>query len=88
VGRDRAETRELAERRRARGIEDQAWTGTAPELARFLRELEGAGASWAIMVLAGPADRRRLVAEAVLPEVVGTSGRMPFGRPAGSPDIL
>jgi alkanesulfonate monooxygenase SsuD/methylene tetrahydromethanopterin reductase-like flavin-dependent oxidoreductase (luciferase family) len=88
VGRDRAETRELAERRRARGIEDQAWTGTAPELARFLRDLEGAGASWAIMVLAGPADRRRLVAEAVLPEVVGASGRMPFGRPAGSPDIL
>lgn len=88
VGRDRAETRELADRRRARGIEDQAWTGTAPELAGFLRDLEGAGAAWAIMVLAGAADRRRLVAEAVLPEVVGSSGRMRSGRPAGSPDIL
>jgi alkanesulfonate monooxygenase SsuD/methylene tetrahydromethanopterin reductase-like flavin-dependent oxidoreductase (luciferase family) len=88
VGRDQAETQELAERRRARGIEDHAWTGTAPELARFLRDLEGAGASWAIMVMAGPADRRRLVAETVLPEVVGATGRTRFGRRTGSPDIL
>lgn len=86
AGRDRDETRELAERRRARGIDDEAWTGTVEDLAAFLRDLEGAGATWAIMVLAGPADRRRLVAERVLPAVAGITGRS--GRGPSSPDIL
>jgi len=37
----------------------------------FLEALESAGATWAIMVLAGPADRRTLFAERVLPVVAG-----------------
>jgi alkanesulfonate monooxygenase SsuD/methylene tetrahydromethanopterin reductase-like flavin-dependent oxidoreductase (luciferase family) len=66
-GSDRAEVDDLLERRRARGMDDEAWTGTAAELVRFLQALAGAGASWVVMVLAGPADRRHLLAERVLP---------------------
>jgi hypothetical protein len=44
-----------------------AWWGSAEELVRFLKDLAGAGATWAAVVLAGPGSRRRLVAERVLP---------------------
>ncbi len=67
AGADRAELAALEERRRARGLDDDAWTGTAEDLVGLLRELSAAGATWAVMVLAGPADRRALVAERVLP---------------------
>lgn len=67
VGRDREETARLLERRRARGMNDEAWVGTAEELAGFLRGLAEAGATWAALVHAGPRDRRALVAEEVLP---------------------
>jgi alkanesulfonate monooxygenase SsuD/methylene tetrahydromethanopterin reductase-like flavin-dependent oxidoreductase (luciferase family) len=69
AGADRAETEELAERRRARGLDDEAWVGTADELAGFLEALEEAGAAWAVTVLAGPPDRRALVADRVLPAI-------------------
>ena len=69
TGADRAETDELVRRRRERGMDDEAWTGTVDELVAYLRALEEAGARWAIPVLAGPADRRALVAERVLPHV-------------------
>jgi alkanesulfonate monooxygenase SsuD/methylene tetrahydromethanopterin reductase-like flavin-dependent oxidoreductase (luciferase family) len=71
AGEDRRETGELVERRRARGMDDEAWTGTVEELTGHLRDLEVAGAAWAIMVLAGPADRRRLLADRVLPALSG-----------------
>lgn len=66
-GADPTETAQLRERRRSQGMEDAAWTGVADELPSFLGDLAAAGATWAILVLAGPADRRRLVAERVLP---------------------
>jgi alkanesulfonate monooxygenase SsuD/methylene tetrahydromethanopterin reductase-like flavin-dependent oxidoreductase (luciferase family) len=69
AGADEGETRALAERRRARGMDDGTWTGTAEELAAHLGALARAGATWAVLVLAGPADRRALVAERVLPVV-------------------
>lgn len=69
AGADEAETRDLAERRRARGMDDETWTGTVDELAAHLRGLADAGATWAVLVLAGPADRRALLAERVLPLV-------------------
>jgi alkanesulfonate monooxygenase SsuD/methylene tetrahydromethanopterin reductase-like flavin-dependent oxidoreductase (luciferase family) len=69
AGRDEQELQELEARRRARGMEDEAWMGTADQLALHLRALEAAGAAWAVMVLAGPADRRTLVAERVLPSL-------------------
>jgi alkanesulfonate monooxygenase SsuD/methylene tetrahydromethanopterin reductase-like flavin-dependent oxidoreductase (luciferase family) len=67
VGADAAELEALAERRRARGLDDEAWAGTAEEFVRLMGALEAAGATWAIVVLAGPADRRALVADRVLP---------------------
>jgi alkanesulfonate monooxygenase SsuD/methylene tetrahydromethanopterin reductase-like flavin-dependent oxidoreductase (luciferase family) len=73
AGADPAETRELAERRRVRGLDDEAWTGTTEELTAFLRELEATGATWAVIVPAGPADRRQLIAKEVLP-VLATRG--------------
>ena len=69
AGADEREAAELAEKRRARGIDDEAWTGTTDELVAFLLELEEAGAAWAAMVLAGPADRRALLAKRVLPSL-------------------
>jgi alkanesulfonate monooxygenase SsuD/methylene tetrahydromethanopterin reductase-like flavin-dependent oxidoreductase (luciferase family) len=67
AGVDQSELKDLTERRRARGLDDEAWTGTTEELTEFLRNLSGAGATWAVMVPAGPADRRQLIAKAVLP---------------------
>ena len=67
AGSDPRETAQLQERRRSKGMEDAAWTGAADQLPSFLGELAAAGATWAILVLAGPADRRRLVAERALP---------------------
>ena len=67
VGTDEAEARDLVERRRARGMEEPAWTGSAEGLAGFLGDLAGAGATWAVLVVAGPADRRELIADRVLP---------------------
>jgi alkanesulfonate monooxygenase SsuD/methylene tetrahydromethanopterin reductase-like flavin-dependent oxidoreductase (luciferase family) len=75
AGADRAETEELADRRRARGLDDEAWVGTAEELTGFLEALGDAGAAWAVTVLAGPADRRTLVAERVLPALRGAAPR-------------
>ena len=67
---DEEERRTLIERRRARGLDEESWSGTAEQLIELLAGLREAGAEWAILVLAGPADRRSLVAENVLPAVV------------------
>jgi alkanesulfonate monooxygenase SsuD/methylene tetrahydromethanopterin reductase-like flavin-dependent oxidoreductase (luciferase family) len=67
VGADQGELEALVARRRASGMGDDAWTGTAEELVELIGALGAAGATWTIMVLAGPADRRALVAERVLP---------------------
>jgi alkanesulfonate monooxygenase SsuD/methylene tetrahydromethanopterin reductase-like flavin-dependent oxidoreductase (luciferase family) len=72
AGADPVELNELSERRRARGLDDEAWTGTTDELTAFLRALEEAGATWAVIVPAGPADRRELIAKEVLPALAGT----------------
>lgn len=66
VGRDERELAELKERRAARGMEDAFWSGTADQLTEFLAELGREGAAWAIMVAAGPRDRRELIAREVL----------------------
>ena len=69
AGEDREETEDLVRRRRQRGMDGADWTGSVEELVMHLRALEEAGAEWAILVLAGPADRRALLAERVLPSV-------------------
>lgn len=68
VGEDEAESRSLLSDRERRGMADGvAWAGAAEAFAGHLRDLADAGATWAIMVLAGPAGRRELLAERVLP---------------------
>jgi alkanesulfonate monooxygenase SsuD/methylene tetrahydromethanopterin reductase-like flavin-dependent oxidoreductase (luciferase family) len=68
VGEDEGEVERLLEERRSRNaIDDLSWSGTAEAFARHLHELARTGATWAVVVLAGPAGRRSLVAERVLP---------------------
>jgi alkanesulfonate monooxygenase SsuD/methylene tetrahydromethanopterin reductase-like flavin-dependent oxidoreductase (luciferase family) len=68
VGEDAAEIARSDARRRELGLEDGlAFSGTPDELAERLLKLAAAGATWAVLVLAGPPGRRELVAERVLP---------------------
>jgi alkanesulfonate monooxygenase SsuD/methylene tetrahydromethanopterin reductase-like flavin-dependent oxidoreductase (luciferase family) len=70
VGEDEVEAARLVEARTARGMSDGvAWAGSAERFVEHLHELADAGASWVILVLAGPAGRRELVAERVLSAV-------------------
>jgi alkanesulfonate monooxygenase SsuD/methylene tetrahydromethanopterin reductase-like flavin-dependent oxidoreductase (luciferase family) len=66
AGEDEADAERLAVRRAERGLEPAAFTGSAERLAAHLAALAAAGATWTILLLAGPRDRRRLVAERVL----------------------
>jgi len=70
VGEDDAEVESLVERRRRSNMIDAlAWAGTTDRFTQYLRDLADAGATWAIMVVAGPAGRRELMAERVLPNL-------------------
>jgi alkanesulfonate monooxygenase SsuD/methylene tetrahydromethanopterin reductase-like flavin-dependent oxidoreductase (luciferase family) len=67
VGRDDSEVRALLEARRARGRpESGIFVGTAGEFSRLVRELDAAGATWVIVVPAGPPDRVDVLAETLL----------------------
>ncbi len=66
VGEDEAEAADLLRRRRERGMSDEIWSGSAPRFLEFLDGLASAGATWAAMVVAGPADRRELIAREVV----------------------
>ena len=66
VGEDRADLdRLLASRRERKRSLDGVWTGTRDELRAFADGLGGAGATWFIALVSGPADRVDLVAEAL-----------------------
>ena len=68
VGEDERDAAALLEaRHRKRANDSLSWSGSVDRLAEHLRNLADAGATWAIMVLAGPPGRRELVAERVLP---------------------
>lgn len=70
VGEDDESARALLAARRARGMpEDGLWVGGADRFASHLEDLARAGATWAVLVPAGPADRVQLIAGAVLPQV-------------------
>jgi alkanesulfonate monooxygenase SsuD/methylene tetrahydromethanopterin reductase-like flavin-dependent oxidoreductase (luciferase family) len=67
VGRDEEEVQVLLDARRARAMPDTGiWSGTAEQFAEFVADLEGAGASWTILVPAGPPDRVDLIAGALM----------------------
>src|SRR5206468_7252700 len=68
VGEDERDAERLLERRRSRGMPDEGlWCGPADRFASFLTTLEEAGAGWAAVVPAGPADRVDVLAKLVLP---------------------
>jgi len=68
VGEDEGDVRQMIESRRRKGMTDGvSWAGPVEKLVEHLRSLADAGATWAIMVLAGPGGRRELIAERVLP---------------------
>lgn len=75
VGEDEREVARLMEDRRRKAMSDGvAWAGPVDRLPGHLRALAAAGATWAIMVLAGPAGRRELMAERVLPALEEPAG--------------
>lgn len=66
VGRDDEDLDRLRIARASKGLSlDGVWTGTTNQLRRFADELEAAGASWFIVLPAGPADRLEVIAEAL-----------------------
>lgn len=72
VGDDREHAERMAAERRARGIAGDAFVGDADGAVGFLEGLAGAGASWAVLLVAGGASRVQPVAEHVLPRLART----------------
>jgi hypothetical protein len=67
VGADRGDLDRLVAEREERGLSlDGVWTGTAPELAAFVDRLERSGATWFVVLPAGPPDRLDLIADVLL----------------------
>jgi len=65
VGRDEDELAALRADREERGAPGAGvWTGTSEAFSEQLREIRDAGATWAIVMAAGPADRAAVIAEA------------------------
>ncbi|MDH5225315.1 MAG: LLM class flavin-dependent oxidoreductase [Actinomycetota bacterium] len=65
VGEDRADLERLLEARAARGLSlDGVWSGTADEWRAFVDRLRDAGATWCVVLPAGPADRLDVIAAA------------------------
>jgi alkanesulfonate monooxygenase SsuD/methylene tetrahydromethanopterin reductase-like flavin-dependent oxidoreductase (luciferase family) len=67
VGSDRDEAERLARARRERGITGDAFVGDVREAVSWLGRFAAAGASWAIVLAGGAADRMELIGERVLP---------------------
>jgi alkanesulfonate monooxygenase SsuD/methylene tetrahydromethanopterin reductase-like flavin-dependent oxidoreductase (luciferase family) len=66
VGEDDADVARLREDRERRGLSlDGVWTGSVSALRSFTDELEAAGATWFVVLPAGPADRLDLIAESL-----------------------
>jgi len=70
VGRDAGETARLMRERSRRDLaERDVWAGTTSDLLGWLEGLRAAGATWAVLLLGGPADRAEVVATSVLPQL-------------------
>jgi alkanesulfonate monooxygenase SsuD/methylene tetrahydromethanopterin reductase-like flavin-dependent oxidoreductase (luciferase family) len=67
VGEDEDDARRLLDARDRKGlVETNVWSGSVRSLSRWLEDLEAAGASWVVLVPAGPRDRVELIAERAL----------------------
>ncbi len=70
VGKDEDEAGAMLNRRVKVGmLETNVWAGSAHSLIWWLQGLSTAGATWAILVPAGPGDRMDLIANEVLPQL-------------------
>lgn len=68
AGSDEDEAGQIMDARSKRGVlESSVWAGSAASLARWLEGLEAAGATWVVLVPAGPPDRLELIADQVFP---------------------
>ena len=68
VGKDEDDAGRLLDARDQKGLlESNVWSGSVRSLAWWLEGLGGAGASWVVLVAAGPRDRVELIAEHALP---------------------
>lgn len=67
VGEDAADLERLLAERAAKGLSiDGVWTGTARQLRGFVAALGDAGATWFVVLPAGPADRLDVIAAALV----------------------
>ncbi|MGZ5298083.1 MAG: LLM class flavin-dependent oxidoreductase [Actinomycetota bacterium] len=67
VGETAEDLERLLTERRARGLPTEGvWTGTAAELRSFVDALAEAGATWFVVLPAGPPDRLDVIAEALI----------------------
>jgi alkanesulfonate monooxygenase SsuD/methylene tetrahydromethanopterin reductase-like flavin-dependent oxidoreductase (luciferase family) len=65
VGEDRADIDRLLARREERGLPlDGVWAGIASEWGRFIEKLRDEGATWCVVLPAGPPDRLDVIAAA------------------------
>lgn len=67
VGADLEEAGRLLQGRAERGIATDVWAGDVRGAGAWLEGLRAAGATWAILLPAGAADRMELIGERVLP---------------------
>lgn len=68
VGEDARDLERLETERAERGLSlEGVWTGTSAELASFAARLQDAGASWFVVLPAGPADRLDVIARSLRP---------------------
>jgi len=65
VGADRAELAALEADRAARGLPMDIWRGTVDDLRSLRDRVAATGASWMIVLAAGPADRTELAARTI-----------------------
>jgi alkanesulfonate monooxygenase SsuD/methylene tetrahydromethanopterin reductase-like flavin-dependent oxidoreductase (luciferase family) len=67
VGEDAADLERLVAERVAKGMSSEGvWTGTAAQLRSFVEDLGEVGASWFIVLPAGPPDRIEVIAAALI----------------------
>ncbi len=65
VGEDRADLDRLLAQRADRGLPlDGVWAGTSGQWGGFTNDLREAGATWCVVLPAGPSDRLEVIAEA------------------------
>ncbi|MEX0743906.1 MAG: LLM class flavin-dependent oxidoreductase, partial [Actinomycetota bacterium] len=73
VGRDAREADRIVAARRERGSMKEAFAGDLGATAGWLERLAEAGASWAILLAVGGADRIDVIGEGLLPELAASA---------------